>query len=646
MLIKKFFIIYISLYLPVTITSSSQHNEIDSLKKQLEVVNATQKIEIYNKLSKLHWEISLNTSFEYAIEAHKIAEALGDSKALANTLNRIGDVYSAIEMWGDAIRYYTESNIIIEQEGDEKEMAMSYNNLGTCYFHINNEKESLDFFQKAVDIAEQIQDDSLLASGYLNLGELYEYSEYYDKSIDFLRKSLLLYEEINNSQKYIEVLNIIGNNLKRSGQSLNAIQYFTKSIELSEKLNDSKLLSTTKNLMGNVYMETGNMEKAFTLFKQSLDHARKANDKILINNVYQSFSHYYSTIGDFQNAYRYDTIFYNVNDSLFRVQNEKKIAQLTEFYDTESKDKELAVLKLTQTIESLEIKQKMTFRNFMIVLVTIILLVTIVSLYSLYLKRKTNKVLLVKNIQLQETNLLLVESEKQLKEINDTKNKFFSIIAHDLITPFNALLGFTELLVEEAKSYHKEEIKKYGQFISQSAKKLYQLLENLLQWSRSQRGIIDFHPEFFDLSKTVGNLVTFFELSARKKKISITEDLKGGNLVYADETLVSTIIRNLINNAIKFTNSGGWVKITSKEKDEYIEVAVSDNGIGIKKENIQELFKIDTQYTRNGTSGEHGTGLGLIITREFVEKNGGQIRVESEEQKGSTFIFTLPKKPL
>lgn len=645
MLIKKLFIIYISLWLPVAPGLSFQHNDIDSLEKQLETVNDTLKIEIYNKLSRLHREISLNSSIIYAKEALKIAETLRYPRGIANSLNRIGNVYSAIEMWEDAIRYYTESKKIREQECDKKRMAMSYNNLGICYFHINRKNKSLELFQKAVDIAEENQNDSLLASGYHNLGELYAYSGHYDQVMVFLGKSLLFYESLNNIQKYIEVLNIMGNNLMKSGKPLNAIQYYSKSIELSEKLDDLKLLSAAKNLMGKAYMETGNMGKALILFNQSLDHAQEANNKSQIKNVYQSLCSYYVTTGNFKEAYRFDTIYYNLKDSLFSVRNTSKIAQLMEIYDTENKDKELAVLKSTQTMESLEIKRRRIFKNHMTAFAIILFLMTITGLYYLYLKRKTNKILSVKNKQQEETNLLLVESKKQLMYINDTKNKFLSIIAHDLISPFNALLGFTELMVEEAKSHHIDEIKKYSVIISQSLKNLHQLLENLLQWSKSQRGIIDFHPEFFDLGKTVSNLVAFFELSARKKKIEISEDLKGGNIVYADANLVSTILRNLISNAIKFSPIGGWVKITSKEENGFIEVSVSDNGTGIKKENIEKLFRIDTHFTQKGTSNEQGTGLGLIIVKEFVEKNGGKIWVESEEKKGSKFIFTLPKKP-
>lgn len=645
MLIKKLFIIYISLWLPVAPGLSFQHNDIDSLEKQLETVNDTLKIEIYNKLSRLHREISLNNSMNYAKEALKIAEAMRYPKGIADAFDEIGNVYAEVGIWDDALMNYMESKRIREQAGDKNGMALSYSNMGICYFHTRRITQSHEFFQKAMVMAEEIQADSLLANAYRFLGGLYKSSGEYKHANDLLNKALLLYEKMNDPQRIIIILNFIGSNLKQSGQPSKALRYYTRSIKLAKKFNDLTLLSTTENLIGNACMETGNMEKALMFFSQSLDHATETKNKTLITSIYRSFCHYYVKTGNFKEAYQFDTIYYNLKDSLFSVRNARKIAQLKEIYDTENKDKKLAVLKSTQTMESLEIKRRRTFENYMTTFAIILFLMMTSGLYYLYLKRKTNKILSVKNKQQEETNQLLVESEKQLRDINDTKNKFLTIIAHDLISPFNALLGFTELMAEEAKSHHIDEIKKYSGVISQSLKNLHHLLENLLQWSKTQRGIIDFHPEFFDLSKTASNLVTFFELSARKKKIKLFEDLKGGNIVYADANLVSTILRNLISNAIKFSPIGGWVKITSKEENGFIEVSVSDNGTGVKKENIEKLFRIDTHYTQKGTSNEQGTGLGLIIVKEFVEKNGGKIWVESEEKKGSTFKFTLPKNP-
>ncbi|MCK4465061.1 MAG: tetratricopeptide repeat-containing sensor histidine kinase, partial [Bacteroidales bacterium] len=547
MLVKKLFIIYFSLWLPVAPGLSFQHSDIDSLEKQLETVNDTLKIEIYNKLSRLHREISLKSSMNYAKEALKIAEAMRYPKGIADAFDEIGNVYAEVEIWDDALMNYMESKRIREQAGDKNGMTLSYSNVGICYFHTRRMTQSREFFQKAMVMAEEIHTDSLLANAYRFLGGLYKSSGEYKHANDLLNKALLLYEKMNDPQRIIIILNLIGSNLKQSGQPSKALRYYTRSIKLAKKFNDLTLLSTTENLMGNACMETGNMEKALMFFSQSLDHATETKNKTLINSIYRSFCHYYVKTGNFKEAYRFDTIYYKLKDSLFRVRNTNKIAQLKEIYDTENKDKELAVLKSSQTIENLKIKHRRTFKNYMTAFIIILFLMTITGLYYLYHKRKTNKILSVKNKHQEETNLLLVESKKQLMEINDTKNKFMSIIAHDLISPFNALLGFTELLAKEAKSYHIEDIKKYSGIISQSSKNLYRLLENLLQWSKSQRGIIDFHPEFFDLGKTVSNLVTFFELSARKKKIKLSEDLKRGNIVYADTNLVSTILRNLIS---------------------------------------------------------------------------------------------------
>ncbi len=239
-------------------------------------------------------------------------------------------------------------------------------------------------------------------------------------------------------------------------------------------------------------------------------------------------------------------------------------------------------------------------------------------------------------------NRKLLNSEKELKELNHTKDKLFSIIAHDMINPFNAIMGFSNILYEEYNELEDFEIKKYIKTIYDSTNNLYNLLQNLLQWSRSQIGKTEFKPCIFDLSDVVNNNIELLNISAERKGIKISSDIKKNSYAYFDKNMIDTVIRNLVSNAIKFTREGGEIKIFSVDKSNYVEVAVSDTGVGINDDDIKKLFSIDKNHTSLGTSKEKGTGLGLILCKEFVEKNGGKIYVESNH-KGSTFKFTLPK---
>ncbi len=236
----------------------------------------------------------------------------------------------------------------------------------------------------------------------------------------------------------------------------------------------------------------------------------------------------------------------------------------------------------------------------------------------------------------------LIKSEQRLRELNATKDKFFSIIAHDLKNPFNDLMGFTQLLSMNIDKYDKSKIENFIKIIHQSSKLAYNLLENLLDWSRTQTGNLNFNPEKIRINNLITENIDLLESTASNKNIKIYPEIDSDLLVYADKNMIRTVIRNLISNSIKYTNQGGFIKISANKKNKFCKINVSDNGIGISAKNIDKLFKIDESYTTVGTEREKGTGLGLILCKEFIKKNKGEITVKSELGKGSTFTFTLP----
>ena len=236
----------------------------------------------------------------------------------------------------------------------------------------------------------------------------------------------------------------------------------------------------------------------------------------------------------------------------------------------------------------------------------------------------------------------LKESEAQLKELNATKDRFFSIIGHDLKNPFNSILGYSDLLLFQIQQQNYEKIEKYARMIRNSSKWAMALLENLLEWSRSQSGRLRFDPKHIYLRDITAEVMVLFKDAAQQKSILIIEEIPADMLIYADKHMIETILRNLFSNGIKFTPPGGEVKIHAEQKDGQILISVEDNGVGIKEKNLDKLFRIEESYSTMGTQKETGTGLGLLLCKEFVEKHQGQIGVESEHEKGSRFYFTLP----
>jgi len=242
-----------------------------------------------------------------------------------------------------------------------------------------------------------------------------------------------------------------------------------------------------------------------------------------------------------------------------------------------------------------------------------------------------------------KTHLALQCAKEELQELNATKDKFFSIIAHDLRSPFTSLLGLTEGIIENIDYYSKNDIKKFVETLKTSAETVFALLENLLAWSRLQRGIMERSPKEISLDEIVRHNVFLFQSGAEQKQITPRNLVQENTIVYADYNMIHTVMRNLISNALKFTDTGGTIEISAQTNEHNVEVAVSDTGIGISDEAVSKLFRIDVKYSSVGTAGERGTGLGLSLCKELVEKNGGTIWIESKVGKGTTFRFTLPK---
>lgn len=234
--------------------------------------------------------------------------------------------------------------------------------------------------------------------------------------------------------------------------------------------------------------------------------------------------------------------------------------------------------------------------------------------------------------------------KEELDELNATKDKFFSILAHDLKNPFASLYSLSQMLDENYTGLDEEDKIHSLKRIHESAELIYNLLENLLTWSKSQRGRIDYNPSNFSLSTLVQENINLHRLPADRKNIMLDANIDGNCNAYGDRQMINTVIRNLVNNAIKFTEPGKQITVKVQENKQGIQVEVKDQGVGISKENQDKLFRIDTKFKTTGTSGEKGTGLGLILCHEFIQKNKGKIWCESEMGKGSRFIFNIPNK--
>jgi signal transduction histidine kinase len=414
-------------------------------------------------------------------------------------------------------------------------------------------------------------------------------------------------------------------------------------------------LASALNNLANLYLKQNNYAQASDFFTQS--NLIAENEKLhgVVQRNYEGLSSLYERSGKTQKALEYYKKYALSKDSVFTNELKQQIADLKVQYETEKSNRENQVLRKQliqqQEIQELKTANALQERNqFVGIIILLILTSIIVSLYLHY--RNSRK---LKN-QLQEHNktleLRVAERTRELQEVNATKDRFFSIIAHDLKSPFNGLLGFSNLLYDEFDVLDMEQKKEYTTIIRDAATDIYRLLENLLEWASSQTGLIKIETQKIDIAALIHEIIQAGKPMQVGKKIETKVEIKSKKLALADVDTVKTVLRNLYSNALKFTPNHGTVIFVvedyeSRKEKPHIVIRMVDNGVGIKKEDVKNLFTLDKKVSTAGTNLETGTGLGLILCREFVEKNGGQLWLESESdpnaaKPGSIFSFTLP----
>jgi signal transduction histidine kinase len=647
-------------------------NNIDSLEAQLGNTDDLQRIDILTQLSKAYWSVAPGKGMFYANEAIKLTDKYNDQSKKAKAL-----LYGGVNAWfmgsyDDAINYYQRSLTIAVEINDERLCAYNLNNLGMVNTQLKNYEKAIENYSASSLIMEKIGDKIEYAKIENNIAELNLLLGNIDKALAKYLSVLAIIEKSDEQIFLIWLYNDVGSVYKTKGDQGLALQYFNKALDLSV-LVDSKLgRAKTLNHIGEVYLQLKDYEKAKENFFGSLNFAKATDAKENINESYKSISEYFAAVGNYKESLNYYKLHKQLSDSII---NENKIQTIVEMqtrYELDSKEKENSLLRKNIEINELTIKKNKAQTIFFIVLLLLTVSVIILTYKRLLIKKRKNDELNDKNIlinkqkdqlsktlnELQELNEVLnrqkdeIQSSKKdlesinksLAEINATKDKFFSIIAHDLINPFNSILGFSELLENEFDKYENAEKKQMVSYIHQGIGNAYSLLDNLLQWASTQRGTIHFEPSKIDLFLLAQTTCNLLNQSAIKKSITLQNEVDEGFCIQADYNMISAIVRNLVSNAIKFTPKGGEVKLGAKMNDEnrFIEIIVKDNGRGIPADVQSKLFNIEGNTSTRGTENEGGTGLGLILCKEFVEKHNGTIWVESEIGKGSTFYFTIP----
>jgi signal transduction histidine kinase len=628
---------------PLSIYSQVQSRQ-DSLMNLLDDASPEEKIEIFCELSETYWQSSYDTSLLMAIHAHTLALKIDNKQLIARSLNMTGNAYYLMGDFPNSMDHYLQALAIREDLGDSNSIARSFNNIGAVYVQMKDHQRALYYLKKAEVIFEKLQDEVHLFSIMNNIGALYKENAKYDTAYQYLTRAYEIALRTQNEDNASIALTNLGETALSMGLLKQSLEHQTKALGISRKLGNRAMMATIYTNLGKTYLETKNYQLAFDAFQKSLDLSIEVNSLPDLLENYRYLAEYYDIQKDHKQALHYYRLYASIKDSINSQEAMGRIKEMENLSQSKAMQQEIELLRKDNEISNLKATRLKNTIFFLAAVSLMIVLLFVVYYQKNKLKRETTRLLEEKNKQLEKANLKLQNSEKHLKELNSTKDKFFSIIGHDLRNPLNALLGFSELISGNSRDYTSEEIQRYSKIINEAAKNIHLLVENLLEWSRSQSGNIDYQPEKTDLRPMVLEIFKVFEIHADKKEVKLVSEIPEDISVTADRNLLSTILRNLISNAVKFTPNGGQVRIFCEKNDSEITISVEDTGIGMSEKQLDNLFRLNDNVTMPGTSEEKGTGLGLLLCKEFVDMHKGRIWASSKPKKGSTFSFTLPLK--
>ncbi|MFY0255681.1 ATP-binding protein [Chitinophaga sp. 30R24] len=541
----------------------------------------------------------LDEQMRLTLQALKLATATNDAYTLGVLNNDIGNIYTELNSPQDALEYLKKSLAIKQKRNEKAEIGKTLNNIGSAYIALQALDSAMLYLKKAEKIKLELHDLRSLAFTYENMGIISLLQHHYNDALRFHGLSAAYYEEAGNlpglvkaSLHLAEVKTILGD-LK----------------DADKQLSRAKLLNE----------QLGNTKNEMTYYKvrYELDSARR----------------------DYAAAFENFKQFSTRNIEFFNAEKGRQISRSQEKYESEKKQRENILLKKEQHMHLATIQQQRVLVLSAAALFMALLLIT-VMVYRLYKKQQElYRELNNKNREASMQNRIILEQNVTLENLNQVKDKIFSVISHDLRSPLAILEGLLFLLKDE--KIDASQFRIYTDELWRDVKNTAYMMDNMLQWASNQMKGIGVKADDFDLTLLLNREFDLLNTLAKQKEVKLLHELNKSIMVYADPDMIRLVLRNLINNAIKFTPAGGEILISARKDKESAEITVKDNGTGIPVENQHRIFS-NIYYSTTGTQNEKGCGLGLHLSKDFVERNHGRIWFNSMPGSGSSFFFTIP----
>lgn len=615
--------------------------KVDSLLQIIEQpdIPDTVRINTNNSISRQLSFVNPIDALDYTQKALELSGKINYKKGLAESYRNLGSIYS---YYGNY--YLTVYNLQKAMEGyeelnDSVGLANCYISMGHMYRYLHNIPQEIAYHKLAYEIHTRFGILERIAVTAHNLGESYLNNKDLDKAKELTQKAIIINNSLPNMQVLSSCYKVMGKILIAEKKLDEAEVYFSKIISLHDSLKDnSQKIATIEAYiqLANIYNLRQNFSKKEYYLQQAAQFISYYRLTNYTSQIYLDLIELYTKTNQKEKVLEYTSKFRQVSDSLAKVDIGNKnqlVGGFTKLYQVEKLN---SYLEIENKLKDERVKRK----NVILYFIGSFSIITIILLASLV--RNINKTR-VANEQLEQKNLIIASQNIKLEDLNHTKDKFFGIVSHDLRAPLSSISSFTDFLASgHLKNLPEDQVNE----LVTEAKKLIddarKLTDDLITWAQLQMKREEVHPVLVNAADVVNEAISIFKKPAAKKQITITETIDSSLQLFADRNQYLFIIRNLINNAVKFTPSGGNIFITGSTNGITTSIAVTDTGTGMSKEAADSIFRVGKIKSNNGTAGETGSGLGLILVQEFVFLNKGEINVTSEPNKGSTFTVVIP----
>ena len=600
----------------------------DSLLTELENVSRVEKPAILNKLA---WELRNSQpekSIEYGLQSISIAEEIADFQHIAEAYSFIGVAFRILGNYSEALDLFYRGLELSKLHNLDEQEGYAYINIANLLIYQEFYTSALENLSKALDIAQKTENKQMLAYVYLNTGRAQMLKKEFNEALENLFISLKIRKDIKHPAQQAVTYKYIGDayfELKDYDESLKNYELALKTVIIES---DQDLVANIYVKIAEIYLHKKDFNKAKQNAEKSLAIAESIGARLIIRDSFRILSIVHTERGNFREAAKMLSCIIAYNDTLFNQKLSEKIFNLEYKYIKEIQEAEIDLLN-----KDIKINELLLARTKLISVSLAVILVLLTGILIYYLQTSKHR---------KKQNKLLKKQKDELSKANQTKDKMFLIIGHDLRGPVGSLIPLMDLLLNEEEIKKNEKLVHIFNSFLNSVQQVSDLLENLLFWARNQDGELSYVKEKINLNLIIEKALLLYKGVADLKQIKITISAEKDFDVLADRNMFMLIIRNLISNAIKFTPREGDIKITLKDKQEFVEICISDTGVGFDQLASGSIFESNNFFTTTGTGNEVGSGLGLILCKEFIEKNGGNIIAESVKGKGSKFFITIP----